>query len=267
MYALTEADKADDGKYYVWKPKVLVAEVNNVNFPDPVFRSYVSTELDTDSDGYLSETEIKAAKTIDVSGTTGDGGITSLTGIEYLTSMTELNCRMNSGLTSVDLSKNTELTKLDCDLTGLTSLDLSANTVLTILVCDECPLTELDLSNNTSLSKLACGGLNITKLDLSANTKLTLLYCNANGLAYVDVTGLTRLTTFDASNNKYVIPSNAATFDLSAIDGFDASRATDWTNCTYDSATNTLTNITGDVTYTYDCGQGYSETFTLTRTG
>ncbi len=395
VYDLTEADCADDGKYYVWKPIDLGVALDATKFPDEVFRTYVSDNFDTDTNGYLSDDEISAATEITVGGTSAvtDGGVTSLEGIEYLTELTTLKCGYNSALTDIDISGNGALTTLYCYNTGITSLDVSRNTELNLLYCSNTQITELDLSANTSLSELYCvntgitvldvsnntaltgldcndnalaeidisqntaltrlccqntnitsldlsnnialthlncGKTGITDLDVSSNTALKYLYCDSiaitsldtshntaltylhcndtglvdidlsgntaltrlycyntaissldltnnimledllfynNAVAYIDVSNNTGLIAFLANGNAYVIPSDATTFDLSTIDGFDASRASNWTNCTYDSMTNTLTGITGDVTYTYNCGMSFSETFTLSRTG
>ena len=78
--------------------------INEANFPDANFRSFVSDNYDTNKDGYLIGDEL-AVTTMDVSGK----GITNLKGIEHFTSLTSLNCS-NNVLTAVDLSKNTKLT-------------------------------------------------------------------------------------------------------------------------------------------------------------
>jgi hypothetical protein len=61
-------------------------------------------------------------------------------------------------LTSLDVSKNTALTYLNCSgCTGLTSLDVSENTALTDLNCSDCTgLTSFDVSKNTALIDLDC---------------------------------------------------------------------------------------------------------------
>ena len=63
---------------------VLAAEevvINETNFPDAIFRSYVSDKFDTDANGTLSTSEINSAISVNVSGQ----GITDLRGVEYLT--------------------------------------------------------------------------------------------------------------------------------------------------------------------------------------
>ena len=102
--------------------------INETNFPDANFRSYVSENFDTDGNGKLSAEELDAAQKIDVSVM----NVQSLTGIEYFEDLTYLNCD-NSALTALDVSKNTALTELHCWNNGLTELDVSKNTALTVL--------------------------------------------------------------------------------------------------------------------------------------
>ena len=93
---------------------------------------------------------------LDVSGTyENPGPLTSLQGIEYFESLTQLSCYYNQ-LTSLDISANTALTTLWCYNNSLTSLDISANTALTWLDCSSNSLTTLDVSANTALTWLSC---------------------------------------------------------------------------------------------------------------
>ena len=156
--------------------------------------------------GHISDAEnitsadmekIAAITELDVSGTyenENPGTLTSLQGIEYFESLTELVCYYNQ-LTSLDVSANTALTVLDCSSNSLTSLDVSANTALTELVCYYNQLTSLDVSANTALTVLDCSSNSLTSLDVSANTALTELVCYYNQLTSLDVSANTALTT------------------------------------------------------------------------
>lgn len=135
--------------------------VDASNFPDSTFRTYVSDNFDTDKDGTLSESEIKAAKTIDVN----QKGITTLQGIEYLTSVQSLDCS-NNKLTSLDVSELTKMSSFVCDNNQLTSLDVSKNTNLMYLMCAGNQLKTLDLSNNKYISSISCENNNLYNLDL-----------------------------------------------------------------------------------------------------
>ena len=93
---------------------------------------------------------------LDVSGTyENPGTLTSLQGIEYFESLTQLSCYYNQ-LTSLDISANTALTELYCYGNQLTSLDVSANMALTWLSCSYNSLEALDISKNTALTWLEC---------------------------------------------------------------------------------------------------------------
>ena len=81
----------------------------------------------------------------------------SLSGIEWFTSLTYLQCSFNF-LTELDVSANTLLEELHChhNHDQLTSLDVSGCTALTKLYCDHNQLISLDVSGCTALTKLYC---------------------------------------------------------------------------------------------------------------
>lgn len=93
------------------------------------------------------------------------------------------------------------------------------------------------------------------------------LNCDYTNIPFIDLTNNNSINTFFSFGCKYVIPSDATDFDPYRVPDFDAAKVSDVTNADFNSSTGMFTNIIGDVTYTYVCGQGYSETFTLTRTG
>ena len=95
--------------------------VSSANFPDAKFRQYILDNIDTDKDKMLSAAEIKAAKTIDVSGL----GISNLKGIESFTYATDLFAA-NNKLTSVNITRNTKVAYLNLSNNSLAgTLDLS----------------------------------------------------------------------------------------------------------------------------------------------
>ena len=171
-------------------------EINDTNFPNENFRTHVK-QYDTDSDGSLSDKEIAAVTSIDVSTQT----ITDLKGIEHFTALTELSC-YNNQLTELDVSKNTALTDLWCDNNQLTALDLSANTALTKLWCANNQLTALDVSTNTALTQLSCYRNQLSTFDVSNNTALTELSCDHNQLTTLDLSANTALTRLSCVGNQ-----------------------------------------------------------------
>ena len=96
--------------------------------------------------------------------------------------ITYLDCSW-SGVTSLDVRKNTKLEILDCSWSGVTSLDVSKNTKLTYLYCSTHTLTDLDVSKNTALMYLDCKYSQLMRLDVSRNTALYWLNCQYNQLS------------------------------------------------------------------------------------
>ena len=186
--------------------------IDDTNFPDADFCSFVASSFDEDNDNYLSDTEINAVESINCA----DKGISDLTGISHFTALETLNCFDNQ-LTSLDVSKNTALIYLDCYGNQLTSLDVSKNTALTYLDCGRNQLTSLDVSKDTALTELDCRSNQLTKLDVSKNTALTELDCRSNQLTKLDVSKNTALTTlycWDNQLTKLDVSKNTALTDL-----------------------------------------------------
>ena len=177
---------------------------------------------------------------LDVSGTyENPGTLTSLQGIEYFESLTQLSCYYNQ-LTSLDISANTALTTLWCYNNSLTSLDVSGCTALTELSCPFNQLTSLDLSVNTALTGLSCSSNQLTTLDVSANTALTELYCYGNQLTSLDVSAnmalmwlscaYNSLETLDISKNTALTQLDCSSNSLTTLD-VSANTALTWLSC------------------------------------
>ena len=82
--------------------------INEQNFPDENFRNYI-LGMSYGKDRVLTDAEIESITSL----TVGSKNIQNLKGIEYFTALTSLACQKNQ-LTSLDVSKNTKLTKLYC---------------------------------------------------------------------------------------------------------------------------------------------------------
>ncbi len=197
--------------------------INETNFPDSVFRTYIEKNCDKDGDKVLSESEIANATNFYFYSWTGK--ISSLKGIEYFTALESLSFSGHN-VTAVDLSHNKALKTLDCSRNPLTSLDLSSNKALESLTCGGTNMTSLDVSGNTALTRLSCQGSysaagmltslkvnkeitniecqknQLTSLDLSGCTELTSLSCQDNQLTTLDVTDCKKIQTIWCSNNQ-----------------------------------------------------------------
>ena len=217
--------------------------INETNFPDANFRSFVTEQFDNNGDSYLSNEEIEAVTRIFCI----YKGIVSFKGIEYFTALQELWC-MHNQLTSLDVSKNTKLQKLYCSSTQLTSLDVSKNTALTELHCYFNQLTSLDISKNTALKELWCYGNQLASLNVGRGTVLEVLKCHNNNLTSLDVSGNTALTELDCYRNQLTslnISKNTALESLycgnNKLTSLDVreNTALKWLNC----HTNQLTSL------------------------
>ena len=90
--------------------------VDAEHFPDEAFRSYVNEEI-AGGDGMLSAAEISSITAMDCSNL----GISTLTGIEVFTQLTDLDCSENS-LSTLDVSDLSSLQRLICSKNALTYL-------------------------------------------------------------------------------------------------------------------------------------------------
>lgn len=100
-------------------------ELTEENFPDPVFRQYLSGFDVESADNVLSDSELRNITDIDLS----SSGVTSLKGIELLPELILIKC-MDNPISSIDVSKNSKLQYLFVSECALASLDISANTSL-----------------------------------------------------------------------------------------------------------------------------------------
>ncbi len=195
--------------------------IDATNFPDENFRTYVSSNCDTDKDTYLSDDEIAAVKEIDVSGKS----IASLKGIEYFTALTWLNCDVNQ-LTALDVSKNTALGLLSCSSNQLTSLDVSKNTALVGLDCFNNKLATLDVSKNTALTWLYCYSNQLTSLDVSKNTALTELIITYNQIRGAGMAKLVN-SLLEVTNGKFYVTDGTDGNEITTVQ-VAAAKAKHW---------------------------------------
>ena len=218
--------------------------ITDANVPDKTFREYLLKRFDKDGNGVLTPAERYAVTEIDVN----DKNITSLKGIEFFPNLKKLNCGHNR-LTSLDVSKNTELTYLKCSYNRMTELDVSKNTELTYLDCSYNRLTELDVSQNTKLTELYFVSNKITSLQADNCTNLTVIFTGSNKYK-VEVYRTTRI--LDPS----ILPGN-----------FDISRVRNLKGATQNAdGTLTVQEGGGKVTYEYRCVGEIYKPFTLNVT-
>jgi hypothetical protein len=120
----------------------------------------------------------------------------------YDNSITSLDCRGNTYLTTLTLGTLPALTELYCFNCNLTALNVSTYTALTILNCGSNALgANLTLGNLPALTTLYCDNCNLTTLNVSTCTALIVLVCGSNALgANLTLGTLPALTELDCFN-------------------------------------------------------------------
>ena len=262
-------------------------EINDTNFPDPVFQQYVKDNIDTadttsgQKDGRLSKAERDAVTKINID----KKNCTDLTGIAYFANLTTLSCEHN-GLKELNLEDNESLTKLYCSDNQLTTLDVSKNVKLRILQCANNGMEKLNLGDITQLTSLQCEYNNLTELDVSKNPYLEELQCRENKLRRVVIgnkyrlTGLylqgNQLTSLDLSGTtskilnldnlwqrRAIDVDEDGTFDLSSLpEGFDVDKTSGWVDGTPNE--NILKVYSHRVRYLYNTGSTYNKQKSMT---
>lgn len=192
--------------------------INEENFPDDVFRQWVLDNCDTNSNGYLSDDEIKNVTEIDISYHTwfytewveeevGDGvivshlvshedeskSIKSIEGINFFTNLRKLNCKQ-CDLSSLDVS----------GLTNLEYLDFSSNDVTNY------NFANMGISELPNLKYLDCSYNNISDISIHS-VSLEELNFKQLGLNSLDLKGCASLKRVEVESNSS--PSYYGNFD------------------------------------------------------
>ena len=178
-------------------------EINEVNFPDSVFREKVKT-YDTNSNNILEKEELDIVTGIgveNVTDTINPSYIYSLKGIEFFCNLEGLDCR-NNKISEIDLSHNEKLERLSCGFNELSKLDVVNNPNLEYLDCNNNDITELKISDSNKLKILYCNNNEINSLDISKNTNLITLECENNELTELDLKNNNKLSNLYISGNK-----------------------------------------------------------------
>ncbi|UMB53140.1 gliding motility-associated C-terminal domain-containing protein [Lutibacter sp. A64] len=181
--------------------------------PDDNFeQALINLGYDDVLDDYVPTNNINGLTDLDVRGE----NIADLTGIEDFIALTKLQCD-NNNLTSLDLSKNTNLIKVAASENNLTSIDITNAIDLIDLDVSENNLASLNITNNTALTDLNIDRNSFSSIDLTKNTALTTLYVYENNLSSIDLTKNTALFYLNIQNNNLTsidLSKNIALFNL-----------------------------------------------------
>ena len=197
-----------------------ISLTDDSGFEDPVFREWISENVDTDHNGLLSAKEIEACTKINISSMSVD----SLKGIEYFYNLKTLDCSHNQ-LLFLDLKSNTTLKSLNCSYNNLTRLNLSSCKKLKELDASSNFFgnsTEISFSKTSSLEKLNiasnflnefnfsrfsglkelnCSDCNLSSLNPASMPALEKLICSKNSLDILNMSRLSNLKYLDCSSS------------------------------------------------------------------
>ena len=180
----------------------IVAYINETNFPDQNFRSYL---LGLFRYGYITDDDVDFCTSMNVT----NKNISDLTGLEFFSKLTDLSCG-NNQLTSLPelpstiqtvYARTNKFTTLT--ITGkpnLKSLDVENNTLLTSLLCQNNALTTLKVSGCSALTDLSCQNNQLASLGTLPNS-LNTIECHNNNLTSLG-TLPNSLTYLDCAHNQ-----------------------------------------------------------------
>lgn len=193
----------------------------------------------------------------------GNNVITTLD-LQYNLKLERLSCSLNR-LATLDLSRNTALLYLECENNKLTTIGFGNLGKLQFLNCNGNRLKALDLRKQTKLQYLYCDYNRLSALDLTGNPELAILYCSNNALPYLNLEKNTKLQDFRCEGNTYGIkPDSKRRYNLSKIAGLNIKKLSGINGGTLSGSQVTIDKNATQITYTYDCGNKQSASFTLT---
>ncbi len=210
--------------------------ISDTLFPDAVFRKYVKTNIDTDGDGILFDTELESVIELHLD----EMGISDLTGIACFYNLQELSCIGNT----------------------ITSLDLSGNPALQVLVCSENQMETLNLTGCSSLMQLTCENNLIERLDLVDCTSLSYFDGDQNPLVALELHSEVPMRYFSCENCVREVGRVTCNDVTSWFTEFN--RISDEQGFIVNGSH--IIPLASQLTYVYDCGNGCTATFTINAT-
>lgn len=201
---VSDEDAQTYGQEYV-SPRVGEGDISidETNFPDPVFRSWLSDARNLNgagSDGILTAEERGAVLSIHIEAD-ANAQVHSLEGIALFPALQELSVT-NHALTQLDLTGNTALQYVNCSYNRLTELKVANLSSLTAFYCEFNYLTELDLTGLINLSIIYCRHNLLESLDFSTNLNLKFIETFDNRLTEIDVSMLKQLEFLHIDHNR-----------------------------------------------------------------
>lgn len=178
-------------------PSDVIKEINDLEF-----RNYLIRNFDANQDHKLTKDEAMLITQLIV-----PSSVKSVQGIEYFENLEEYIENFGD-MTSLDLSKNSKLQKVDCmNMHQLSYLKVPKN-IETILMT-RTALKELKLGNMPFLSHIYCPKNELETLEIDKGLCVVIVNCNYNELTEID------LGKFPNLEELYCEYNNLTTIDIS----------------------------------------------------
>lgn len=149
-------------------------------------------------DDYVPTSTVSALTSLDVSGKS----ISDLTGIEDFTNLRNLKCNDNA-ITTLDISSNILLERLNISNNQLTAIDISNLVALEVFEAATNSLVLIDFSSNLNLLEVNVSTNALTVLDVSILSALQKLNCSTNLLERLNVTANSNLVELICQSNLF----------------------------------------------------------------
>lgn len=169
----------------------IAALIDNPTYIPPQY-----IKIDTNNDGEIQYSEAALILYLNLS----YANISDLTGIEAFLNLKNLSFGQNP-MTSVNLSQNILLEKIDCFFGSLESLNVTMLPNLITLNCEKNSISILDVSLNTNLEELRAAGNTLSVIDVTQNTYLKNFTFNENLLSSINLLQNTALESVSGRGN------------------------------------------------------------------
>ncbi len=120
--------------------------------------------------------------------------------ITGLTNLRVLDLSYTSGLTSINVSQNPLLFRINIQNTNISTLDVSANTALTYLFISSTPISTIDLTPLSNLQYFRASQTSLSTVNFSNNSIIREIRIGTTNVSSISLTGLGQLRTLRIDN-------------------------------------------------------------------
>ncbi|MEO9503687.1 DUF7619 domain-containing protein [Nonlabens ulvanivorans] len=177
----------------------------NTNVTDTTGNGGADSDVDTNNDGEIQQSEANNVTTLYLGFNTG---VQSLEGIQFFNNLEELRIR-NSQVSNVPVFTMNSLKLIILDDNQVSNIDVSNLPNLEVLLLDDTLVSNIDVTQNPNLEQLSSANNNLSNIDVTQNPNLQQLILNNNSLSSINITQNPNLVALELNDN------NLSTIDLS----------------------------------------------------